>query len=93
MKDDSLADIKQSIRQLQATMKMQLALIESEIQHIINSSSTDKNLIGHLLDTLLSFIDFGLGRNIFLRLLEYYKTIDAEGALFYWNEYNQQNEE
>jgi len=49
-------------------------------------------ILNRLLDTLLSFIDYGLGKDIFIRLLEYYKTVDAEGALYYWNEYKQNEE-
>jgi hypothetical protein len=32
----------------------------------------------------------GMGDKLFVRLLEYYKTVDPEGAMFYWNEYDKQ---
>ncbi|ANI89713.1 hypothetical protein A9P82_10680 [Arachidicoccus ginsenosidimutans] len=92
MKNDSLDDIKQLIRQFHETMEKQLPLLENEVQNIITNGITDQNTIGYYLDTLLSFIDYGLGKDIFIRLLEYYETIDTKGALFYWNEYNQNEE-
>lgn len=33
-----------------------------------------------------------VGKHLFVKLLEYYKTIDAEGAAFYWNEYDRDDE-
>ncbi len=46
-----------------------------------------------MLDTILSLTDLGIGNDLFIKLLEYYKTIDAEGAIFYWNEYDRKEEE
>jgi|688.fasta_scaffold19006_4 hypothetical protein len=34
----------------------------------------------------------GIGKDLFVQLLEYYKTIDADGAAFYWNEFDKDNE-
>jgi len=31
---------------------------------------------------------FGIGDDFFMQLVDYYKTIDAEGTLFYRNEYD-----
>ena len=49
---------------------------------------TDKNTIENTLDVLLSLTMHGFADDLFIKLLEYYKTINADGALFYWNEYD-----
>ena len=46
-----------------------------------------------MLDTILSLTYFGVGDDLYIKLLEYYKTVDAEGAAFYWNEYDKKEEE
>jgi len=32
----------------------------------------------------------GVGKELFVKLLDYYKTIDAEGAAFYWEEFDKE---
>lgn len=54
--------------------------------------SAESNIIEHQLDTLLSLTIHGVGDTLFIQLLEYYKTIDAEGAVFYWNEYDKEED-
>ncbi len=65
---------------------------ESEINAIIDTKVQDSNTIEHSLDTLLSLTDMGLGKELFVKLLDYYKTIDAEGAAFYWKEFDKDEE-
>lgn len=69
-------------------MKGQLPALEAEINDLIHSGNKDKNTIENTLDTLLSLTSLGAGKELFIRLLEYYKTIDVDGASFYWNEYD-----
>jgi hypothetical protein len=52
----------------------------------------NKNTIEYNLDVLISLIDMGVGNELFIKLLDYYKTIDAEGASFYWEEYDKKEE-
>lgn len=92
MEEDLFRNIKQSIESFQESLKGHLPALESEINHLIQSGNHDKNTIENTLDTLLSLVDMGIGKELFMRLLEYYKTLDAEGAAFYWNEYDQDDE-
>jgi hypothetical protein len=92
MGKDLFQDIKQIIEAFQESLKGHLPAIEAEINHLIQSKNQDKNTIENTLDTLLSLIDMGIGKDLFFKLLEYYKTIDAEGAAFYWNEYDKEDE-
>lgn len=66
--------------------------LEEEVKALIASETTDANTIEHTLDSLLSLTDMGVGKDLYIRLLEYYKTIDADGAEFYWNEYDKVEE-
>lgn len=81
-------DIKNMIEAFQQSLQQHLPALEAEINHLIDSKNTDVNTIENTLDTLLSITDWGVGRELFVKLLEYYKSIDAEGAAFYWNEYD-----
>ncbi|MEZ4776493.1 MAG: hypothetical protein R3D00_25175 [Bacteroidia bacterium] len=86
-------DIKQIIEQFNDSIKQQLPLLESEVNTLISSKTTNGNAIECYLDTLVSLTIHGLANDLFIRLLEYYKTIDPEGAQFYWNEYDKFTEE
>jgi hypothetical protein len=88
MAKDLFNDIKQTIIEFQNSLKQHLPALEAEINYLIQSKNLDKNTIENTLDTLLSITDMGVGKDLFIRLLEYYKTVDAEGAMFYWNEYD-----
>jgi len=92
MQKDLFQDIKQTIAEFQKSLSLHLPALEAEINHLIQSKNQDKNTIENTIDTLLSLTDMGVGKELFLKLLEYYKTIDAEGAAFYWNEYDKDDE-
>jgi hypothetical protein len=92
MEKDLFENIKQQIESFQQTLNGLLPALEAEINALIQTGSKDKNTIENSLDTLLSLIDMGIGKQLFVQLLEYYKTIDAEGAAFYWNEYDKEVE-
>lgn len=88
MAEDLFNDIRRTIIEFQDSLKKHLPALEAEINHLIQSGNQDKNTIENTLDTLLSLTGLGVGNDLFIKLLEYYKTIDTEGALFYWNEYD-----
>ena len=88
MNYDATNDIKQIILQFNNSIKAQMPVLEDVVSDLITTKNTDGNAIENCLDTLLSITVHGFGKEQFIRLLEYYKTIDAEGALFYWNEYD-----
>lgn len=92
MQKDLFQDIKQTIAEFQKSLSLHLPALEADINHLIQSKNQDKNTIENTIDTLLSLTDMGVGKELFLKLLEYYKTIDAEGAAFYWNEYDKDDE-
>ena len=88
MKNDLLIEIKQLVDKFQLSMMENLPALENETNLLIQSNSRDTNTIERMLDTLLSLTSFGIGKDLFVKLLEYYKTIDPEGAAFYWNEFD-----
>jgi hypothetical protein len=93
MSKDIFQDIKQIIGDFQESLAQHLPVLEQEVNQLIQSKCSDKNIIENTLDTLLSLIDMGIGKDLFIKLLEYYKTIDLDGAVFYWNEYDKDDVE
>lgn len=92
MEKDLFQNIKKTIEAFQESLKGHLPALEAEINDLIYSGNKDKSTIENTLDTLLSLTDMGVGKELFIRLLEYYKTINADGASFYWNEYDKDDE-
>lgn len=85
--EDLIKNIAAAIRQTQDRIKQHLPAIEASVNDIIQSNSTDTKAIEHTLDTLLDLQYIGLGRELFFKLLEYYKTIDQAAARDYWDFY------
>ncbi len=92
MEKDLFQDIKNTIKAFQESSQQHLPALEAEVNHLIVSGNKDKNTIESILDTLLSLTDLGVGKELFIKFLVYYKTIDTEGAAFYWNEYENDEE-
>jgi hypothetical protein len=92
MSENTFNQIKDTIEAFQQALQAHLPALENEINAIINTKVQDSNTIEHSLDTLLSLTDMGVGKELFVKLLDYYKTIDAEGAAFYWEEYDKDEE-
>lgn len=92
MEKNLFDDIKNTIEAFQQSLQQHLPALEAEINHLIVSKNTNKNTIENTLDTLLSLTQMGIGNELFVKLLEYYKTVDVEGAAFYWNEYDNDDE-
>jgi hypothetical protein len=86
-------DIKDIIHVFLENIKQQLPFLEAEIAALITREEKDAMVIERQLDTLLSLTDLGIADELFIRLLEYFKNIDAEGAAFYWKEYDKEEEE
>ncbi len=86
--DSLISDLKDIISDFHKNMREYLPPLESIIDELIAKKSKNTNEIEHLLDTLLSMCQLGIGNALYIKLLEYYKTIDAEGAQFYWKEYD-----
>lgn len=81
-------EIKQIIESFNQSLLVHLPALKNEVNEIIERNSKDSNEIEHCLDTLLSLTIHGVADDLFIQLLEYYKTVDEEGALFYWNVYD-----
>jgi len=92
MAKELFQDIKRTITEFQKSLNRHLPALEVEINHLIQSKNQDRNTIENTLDTLLSLTDMGVGKELFVKLLEYYKTIDVDGAAFFWNEYDKDDE-
>lgn len=90
--DNLFNDLKSLIEDFNRSLETYLPALEKDVNQLINEKCTDKNTIENHLDTLLSLTMHGVGDKLYIRLIDYYKTIDAEGALFYWNEYDHQDE-
>ena len=88
MENDPYEDIFQIITNFNKSIESLLTALEAEVNDLIKSGYKEKNCIEQTMDTLLSLVVMGFAENLFLRLLDYYKTIDEEGAAFYWNEYD-----
>ncbi len=68
------------------------SFLEQEVNTLIAQKSKDEHTIEHLLDTLVSLTTAGIGESLFIRLLEYYKTVNAEYAADYWRIFEEMNE-
>ena len=90
--DDNLSQIRETIKTFQQTLQSHLPALESEINAIITNKEQNKNNIEYSLDVLISLTDMGIGNELFIKLLDNYKTIDAERASFYWEEYDKKVE-
>ena len=90
MKKDTFSEIVGLIKAFNAQLERYMPALETEVEQIIASGNTSNKIIEGYLDTLLSLTMHGTGDKLFVRLLEYYKTVDPEGAIFYWNEYDKQ---
>jgi hypothetical protein len=86
--DKLVNDIKALIDNFNTALEKHVPALEKEVNQIIDEKCTNNNTIEHLLDSLLSLTMHGIGDSLYIKLVDYYKTIDPEGALFYWNEYD-----
>jgi hypothetical protein len=86
---DLVDQIMPQILSLQNLSKSQLPALQAELNFLIDTHSQDENRIEHLLDNFLNFMLLGVGEAQFIQLLEYYKTVDQEGAADYWRYYEE----
>ncbi len=91
-KNNSFHNLVFDIKGMHADIAGFMPAIEAAVNEIIGGHSTNKTEIEHLLDTLTSITPIGLGHALFIKLLEYYKTVDPQGADFYWHLYEEMNE-
>lgn len=89
--DKLVNDIEDLIQGFKPNTERHLPILEAAVNRLIAERSQDKKSIKHLLDTILSLTMMGIGEKLFIRLVNYYKTVDPEDAAFYWNEFDAQN--
>ena len=87
MKDDSFDEFIKLIKTHQKAISKYLPEIAEQVDNIINKNSSDVRQIEQHLDTLYAFTEMGMGKDLFLKLLDYYKNFDPEGAADYWKLY------
>ena len=84
--DKLVSQISTLIQDFHQKLEAYLPALEVEIAQVIETKSTNSREIEGYLDTLLSLCQHDIGNDLYIKLLEYYKTIDAKGAKFYWEE-------
>ena len=89
MNPEFLNNIKQLIQTFHEKMEEQMPALQQEVNELIVSKNKNPKQIEHSLDTLLSLATHGIAEPLFIKLLEYYKHIDSEGAAFYWEQFEQ----
>lgn len=90
MPDKLVNDIKGLINSFHTQMEAHLPVLKAEVNRLIEEKSKENQAIEQLLDTLLSLATIGIGEQLFIQLVEYYKSVESEGAAFYWNEFDSQ---
>lgn len=93
MEKEFVNELGNVIKSFLEDLKRHLPALEREVNHLIKSKESNINTVRRCLDTLLSLTMHGIGDELFFKLLEYYRTVDEEGADFYLGEYRKQGEE
>ena len=81
-------DIIELAKQIHELYKIMYEMIKPEVMYIINKKVKNINIIENTLDRLLD-IPTDEGYELFLKLCNYYATIDKEGAKFYLESYEE----
>ncbi len=89
MDENFLSDRKTNIQYFNESLQAHIPIIETEVSRLIENESENPEEIENTLEVLLSLSVHGIGNDLFIGLLEYYKTIDPENAALYWNEYDE----
>jgi hypothetical protein len=85
-------DMKELIVAFNDSLQQHLPALEQEVNSLIESKSRDENNIEYTLDVILSLTMHGVGNALYIKLLNYYKTVNSEGANFYWQDYDKLEE-
>ena len=88
-KEDPIDDIVRLIQAFHEKMKEMLPGLEAEVDQLIHSQSKDEKVIEQHLDTLLDLTQAGVGEELFIKLLEYAKTVNPKISADYWQYYQE----
>ena len=89
--DKLLSDLKKAIEIFHKNLAMQIPYLQQEVSNLIQQNCTNHHIIERHLDTLLDLGMHNIGKDLFIQLLDYYKTINMEDAMFYRNEYDKED--
>lgn len=78
-----LNELIEHINSVKKSVKKNLVVLDEEIDMIITNQEQSSQKIEYVLDTLLSCMDFGMGKQQFKKLNNYYKTFCPEFAKEY----------
>lgn len=93
MERNELVDnMKELIVAFNDSLKQHLPALEQEVNSLIESRNRDETKIEYTLDVILSLTMHGVGDALYIKLLDYYKTVNSKGADFYWQEYDKVDE-
>ncbi|MCX6710972.1 MAG: hypothetical protein NTZ02_02680 [Candidatus Woesearchaeota archaeon] len=81
--DDIAGKIKEISKQISKQMESNIPSIDSEIDAIIRNKERSVKKIEGLLDTLLDYMNLGVGETEFKKLNAYYESFNKENADVY----------
>jgi len=84
MEKEFVNELANVIRSFLEDLRRHLPALKRDVNHLIEGKESNTNTVGRCLDTLLSLTMHGIGNELFFKLLEYYRTLDEEGAIFTW---------
>ncbi|MBD1432348.1 hypothetical protein H8B06_05890 [Sphingobacterium sp. DN00404] len=93
MDEKFITEIRGMFESLHERMRQNLPFWENEVDIIIANQETDRNKIELTFDYLLDYTRHGIGNEVYLRLIGYYRTVDPEGAAYYLQIYQEQEDE
>ncbi|MBD1432323.1 hypothetical protein H8B06_05760 [Sphingobacterium sp. DN00404] len=93
MDEKFITKIRGMFESLHERMRQNLPFWENEVDIIIANQETDRNKIELTFDYLLDYTRHGIGNELYLRLMAYYRTVNPEGAAYYLQIYQEQEDE
>jgi len=93
MDEKFITEIKGMFESLHERMRQNLPFWENEVDTLIANRETDRNKIEWTFDYLLDYTRHGIGNELYLRLIAYYRTVNPDGAASYLKIYQDEEEE
>ncbi len=93
MDEKFIKEIRGMFESLHELMRQNLPFWENEVDIIIANKETDRKKIEWTFDYLLDYTRHGIGNELYLRLIAYYRTVNPEGAASYLEMYQEQEDE
>ena len=87
MDEKIITEIRGMFEPIHERMRQNLSFWKNEIDLIIANKVIDQNKIERTFDYLLDYTRHGIGNELYLRLIAYYRTVNPEGAASYLQMY------